>query len=380
MDSFDEDHLFQQNKLLDERFNYLVHLLESRIDKLFRSRGCQLDLQTPADSDGVQELFEFDGSRSRVAPNKRGALFKEPFSSQTFLTFRYPYIRDLRNFSSPMNEDSKQIQQLPTGLEDVEKLWRQKQWSTEAREELKLSVLDNYAKSYLLKLIGQKNQLLASKSVAPEDVSQKVSLIDEQAAQVRERKEPRIFVPADRFDKDIDWCAISAKISSYHHEAKDCRLIWSNQLHWSINDQEWTKDEDIGLINAVALHGKNNWDSIASELDTGRLAWQCCSRYHQQFACVESSFQPESDETEKILEVINLCRIGNFVPWNQVMYFIQSHSLHQVKHQWQRHLDQQRLQGAQESVRTKEWSLDEDLLLLQAVAQVGERERSEEHV
>lgn len=341
--NMDED-FFRQNKHIEERFECLIHTINERIDKLH---------------------FQIDCSRTNAGFHANKNKPKDPYSNKSLMTFRAPYIRDFRDFCSPMNEDIKHIQQLPTGMGNVEP----PSWSREAKQQLREAVIEHYSRSHLIELIRQKNQMLDS----PEDVAQKVRLIDEQAEQVKAKNEPRIFVPEDRHDTQIDWCAISAKLSSYKHEAKDCRLMWSNMLHWTINENDWTKDEDICLIDAVAKHGKNDWDLIAAELNTGRMAWQCCARYHQEYASVQSTFQPGSDETEKIIEVINLCRIGNFVPWNQVMYFIKYHDLHQVKHQWQRYIDQQ--QGGRES-NTRAWSDREDLLLLKAVAKYGEKDWS----
>uniref|UniRef100_A0A6G1SDF7 snRNA-activating protein complex subunit 4 n=1 Tax=Aceria tosichella TaxID=561515 RepID=A0A6G1SDF7_9ACAR len=349
-----EDQFLALNKFIEDKLDHLNHLVETRLDKLFNQ-----DLggeETPCSSATNKELA-INGNH----PNKQQI---NPYSSNSFATFRAPYIRDFRNFSAPTSEDTKQIQQL-TGIDDIDQLIQSKSWTRESKQQLEEAVLEHYAKLHIIKLIKQKNELLESPTKQnDEDVSQKLQLIEQQLEQVKARKEPRIFVPENRLDTQIDWCAISAKVTS-QHDAQDCRLMWSNQLHWSVNsDSVWTKDEDICLINAVAKHGKNDWDIVARELNSGRLAWQCCARYNQEYAFVRLPL--DKDEGDKITEVINLCRIGNYVPWNQVMYFIQYHSLQQVKWQWQKYCSEQR--------DTSNWTHQEDYILLRSVRKYGERD------
>jgi hypothetical protein len=341
-----EDQFLALNKHIDDKLDHLHHVLEARLDKLFKYNSDNHQTTSPARSH----------TNNKQQPN--------PYSVNSFVTFKTPYIRDFRNFSAPTSDDAKQIQQL-VGIDNIDQLIRTKSWTKESKQQLEEAVLEHYARLHIVKLIKQKNELLESPTKQnDDDVAQKLQLIDEQLEQTKSRKEPRIFVPEDRLDNQIDWCAISAKLSSLH-DPQDCRLMWTNQLHWSINkDSQWTKDEDICLINAVAKHGKNDWDKVASELNSGRLAWQCCSRYNQEYAYVKVPL--DKDESDKIIEVINLCRIGNYVPWNQVMYFIQYHSLHQIKWQWQKYCSEQR--------DTSNWSQQEDYLLLRAVRKYGERD------
>lgn len=346
-----EDRFFNQNKCLDERLDDLIHLIEVRLDKLHRGTG-------------GGELVEHANPKaiSLFPPAK----IQSPYSERSFATFGEPYIRDFRNFGAPEASDSRQIQQLP-GENDIDSLIRSKSWTKATCRQLNQTVLDYYSKLHVIKLIKQKNHLINSvANLNDEDVAMKLQLIDEQMEQVKAGSEPRIFVPEDKFDKQIDWCAISAKLSASQHDAQDCRLMWSNKLHWSINNKEWTKEEDCCLINAVSKHGKNDWDRVAMELNNGRLAWQCCARYNKEYASMLLTL--DKDEISKIIEIVNLCRLGNYVPWAQVMHFIQYHGLNQVKYQWHKYCSEQQ--------DPKPWTLREDYLLLRAIEAYGERDWS----
>lgn len=341
----EENYLLTQNKLIEERLNFCLHLIESRLD----------------------ELSLRDHSKS-------GAVVSTPkcssYSSLSFSTFKSPYIRDCRGFSAPLNEDVQHIRDL-TGTDNIEVLIRHKYWPAETKKQLKEAVLEHYSKIHLIELIKQKQSLIqqleSASGQGQTDVQQNLALIEEQSEQTRERKEERIFVPDNRNDTNIDWCEISAALNNTHHDSQDCRLMWSNQLHWSINQGKWSKEEDLCLINAVQKHGTNDWDSVAKELNSCRLPWQCCSRYHEELIHMEAGTNPISKEdSEKIVEIINLCRIGQYVPWNQVMYFVKRYNLPQVKYLWRK--------LTTEKIVSQLWRQEEDSALLTAIGKYGDKD------
>lgn len=340
----EENYFLTQNKLIEERLDCCLHVIESRLDELNHRDSCK---------------------------SSNAAVKFSDYSSQSFITFQSPYIRDCRGFSAPSNEDLKQIKEL-TGTEDIELLIKHKQWSNESKKQLREAVLEQYSIKHTKKLIEQKQALerqltVASSAQNQTDVQQKLALIKEQIEQVKARKEERIFVPADRNDPNINWCEVSAKLNNTLHDSQDCRLMWSNQLHWSLNQGFWSKEEDSCLLNAVRKHGLNDWDSVARELNSNRLPWQCCSRYHQELSHLGNSSNPISrEDVQKIVEVINLCRIGDYVPWNQVMYFIKSHNLLQVKYLWHK--------LCSEEVSNQGWTKEEDNALLKSIEKYGEQD------
>lgn len=347
-----DSYFINLNKSIEEIIDRCLHQIENRTNKIYQAG-------TSISNDVARVPHKHHPSKPTV------------HSRSSLLAFKSPYIRDARDFSAPNNEDVRQINEL-SGSEDIEYIIDKKGWTCETKRQLKDAVLDHYSQKHLIKLIKQKNILATQLKAAPEqsraDLEQKLNLIDEQMEQVKSRKELRIFVPEDRLDPGIDWCSISAKMTNILHDSQDCRLMWTNELHWAVNDGFWTKEEDECLLNAVQKHGKNDWDAVARDLNSNRLAWQCCSRYNQELACsVAGGAKPISeDDIEKIIEVVNLCRIGDYVPWTQVMYFIKFYSLLQVKYQWQK--------LSFEKGSEKPWSHEEDVKLLKAVQKYGERD------
>lgn len=345
----EQDHFFFYNRHIEERIDLLLYNVESRLDKLHET------------------AYNYDDEHGKDQKSSRSRL---GLSYYSFLTFQKPYLRDIRQMSGPSNQDVRQISQL-VGSENIDHIIRNKSWTKETENQLRSVILELYAQKHIVKLIKQKNDLhqqyLSTCGDTKNDLEQKFRLIDEQIEQVRQRKEERIFVPPVRDDPSLDWCAVSAQLSKTQHDAWDCKLMWKNKLHWSINSNSWTRDEDLCLLDATKKYGVNDWDSVAKELNNGKLAWQCCSRYQQEYANANSKLTPlTDDDADKIIEIINLCKIGDYVPWNQVMYFIQYHDLLQVKYQWRKFLAEAR--------STQPWSHNEDVLLLNLVEKFGTRE------
>lgn len=347
-----EDYFVSHNKFIEEKLELCLIQIENRISKLENQHSFSHSLARPQASNAKQT--------SNV----------NPFSWSSFLhTFKPPYIRDFRNFGPPTNSDVAQINSLQ-GSENISALVRARRWSRETKELLRVAVLDHYASKHIIGLIKQKNDLVRQAQSLHasdrDDIEQKIKLIDEQLDQVRQRKEERIYVPELRDDPALDWWSISAKLSETHHDPQDCRLMWCNELHWSVNTNLWTKDEDLCLLNAVDKYGANDWESIAKEMNCNRLAWQCCARYQQEFANKPNSTPMSKGDSEKIVDVVNLCRIGNFVPWTQVMYFIKYHTLTQIKYQWHK---------LQAEVNTnRPWTNPEDVLLLKTIERFGDKD------
>lgn len=377
-----EGYFFDYNKSLDDRLDEVIHNLERRIDRLLTKKtnlfyyGSKINnIITDLNSQSCSTASS--SSPNHTTASKCQLRITNPLSTATYSQFGYPYIRDFRKFSAPINEDVKQIRDLIGGA-NINNLIENKAWTRETKEQLKAAILDHYAQAHIVRLMKQKDELFKNQAQSgsskannsqhedeheDDDLEQKLKLIDEQTEQVKARKNSRIFVPEDRLDSHgIDWCSISAKLTKTQHDVQDCKLMWQNELHWSINNSFWSKEEDECLLDAVQKHGKNDWDAVSKELNSNRLPWQCCSRFQQEFS-KPGSTQISQEDTDKILEVINLCKIGNFVPWNQVMYFIRYYNLSQVKYQWNKLISGR---GSGQS-----WSTEEDLRLLKYVEKFG---------
>lgn len=144
-----------------------------------------------------------------------------------------------------------------------------------------------------------------------------------------------------------------------------CEIKWTNELHPDINHDQWTSSEDKRIEELVEKYD-HDWDTIADELKTNRVAWMCCSRYQ---SCINEKMKtcgPFSVEELALLKkVVNLTRLGDYIPWNQVAYFIEGRTMAQVKLAWKKQ-DDDDLKGAK-------WNKLEDDVLITAVNKYGDK-------
>ncbi|XP_037535908.1 snRNA-activating protein complex subunit 4 [Nematolebias whitei] len=98
---------------------------------------------------------------------------------------------------------------------------------------------------------------------------------------------------------------------------------------------------------------------------TGRTAFMCLQMF-QRFVSdtlKRSVWTPEEDA--QLRELIDKMRIGNFIPYTQMSYFMEGRDPAQLIYRWTQVLDP--------SLKKGPWTKQEDRLLLQAVSRYGQR-------
>ncbi|DAZ96311.1 TPA: hypothetical protein N0F65_008435 [Lagenidium giganteum] len=124
--------------------------------------------------------------------------------------------------------------------------------------------------------------------------------------------------------------------------------------------KRWTPEEDDRLREAVGRHGERNWKSIAEEVP-GRNHTQCLQRWTKVLApgLVKGHWRPDEDELLK--ELVAEGRKN----WGQVAAKIPGRTSKQCRERWYNHLDPSIVRG--------EYSADEDRIILEAQARLGNR-------
>nr|XP_046203897.1 snRNA-activating protein complex subunit 4-like isoform X3 [Oncorhynchus gorbuscha] len=165
-----------------------------------------------------------------------------------------------------------------------------------------------------------------------------------------------------RYD-DHDWQKISNIDFEGIREAEDIKSFWQNYLHPSINKASWKEDE-IEMLKKVAVkYGHHNWDQIADKLGTNRTAFMCLQTY-QRYICTDFKRRMWCGVEDDILrELVEKMRIGNYIPYTQISYFMEGRDSCQLMYRWTQVLDPTLTKG--------HWSKEEDEMLLSAVAKHG---------
>ncbi|KAM6930968.1 snRNA-activating protein complex subunit 4 [Xenentodon cancila] len=280
--------------------------------------------------------------------------------------FLKPYFKDkLTGLGPPANEEAKQRALRMTGCLDDKKL-KPKRWESWQKTLLIHSVARDGLKRLVQPKLSRVDYLTQKMSSAEEaerqQLRENIEALEAEMDLLRDKKEEELI--GDRYEEH-DWQKISNIDFEGTKDAEDIRLFWQNFLHPSVNKFSWSKEEVQQLKEVSRRHQENHWEEIAEELGTGRTGFMCLQMF-QRFvsdSLKRGSWTP--DEDALLRELVDKMRIGNFIPYTQMSYFMEGREPGQLIYRWNQVLDPSLKKGL--------WSKEEDQLLLQAVAHLGEK-------
>ncbi|XP_068559071.1 snRNA-activating protein complex subunit 4 isoform X2 [Cebidichthys violaceus] len=281
--------------------------------------------------------------------------------------FLKPYFKDkLTGLGPPANQETKEKASRMTGcLED--KKMKVKRWETWQKTLLIHSVTRDSLRRLIQPKLSKVDYLSQKLSRAAEtdkqQLRQQMDSLERDIELFRAKKENELV--GDRFDEH-DWQKISNIDFEGTREAEDLRSFWQNFLHPSISKLKWSKEEVHQLKEISRTHGERHWETIAAELGTGRTAFLCLQTF-QRFvsdSLKHGGWTP--DEDALLRELVDKMRIGNFIPYTQMSYFMEGRDPAQLIYRWNQVLDP--------SLKKGFWTKEEDRLLLHAVSRFGEKD------
>ncbi|GAB1609073.1 hypothetical protein Ahia01_001192700, partial [Argonauta hians] len=260
----------------------------------------------------------------------------------------------------PANEHTKilkpwQQKQIQRGK--VWKKWEQDLLVNAVRE----NALEIVLRPFMNKIETYTDKLLTSKeSSATAEIQRKLEQLRREMAEA-EQSDINLLFEEEDFEDKLDWMKISNLTFSERHTDFSCRLMWRNWLRPSINKKPWLKTETTQLRKLVEQHGRHQWQQIAKELNTKRTPMHCLQHYRRELDAY--SKQPWTEEEDKILgEVVETCRIGNRIPWNQVSFYMEGRSNASCSARWT---------VLDPSIKHGRWTQEEDSVLVAAVQILG---------
>ncbi|XP_029985664.1 snRNA-activating protein complex subunit 4 [Sphaeramia orbicularis] len=195
-----------------------------------------------------------------------------------------------------------------------------------------------------------------------EQLKEQVEALEKEVELLRGKKEVELV--GDRYEEH-DWQKICNIDFEGTRDPADLRCFWQNFLHPSINKSPWSRQEVQQLKEVSRRHQDHNWDHIAQDLGTGRTAFMCLQTY-QRFVSDSLKRRRWTEAEDRLLrELVNKMRIGNYIPYTQISYFMEGREPAQLIYRWNQVLDP--------NIKKGPWSPKEDQLLLRAVARHGER-------
>ncbi|XP_051547384.1 snRNA-activating protein complex subunit 4-like isoform X1 [Myxocyprinus asiaticus] len=276
--------------------------------------------------------------------------------------FMKPYFKDkLTGLGPPANEETKERLSHGTRLFDELKI---KRWEGWQKALLINGVITDTMKRMLQPKLSKLDYLSAKMSKATDEekkeMKKQVELIEKDISEISAMKEDQLM---GELHDDHDWEKISNIDFEGLRQAEDLKRFWQNYLHPSINKSVWKKDE-IDKLSKVAQEYKCcHWDKIAEALGTNRTAFMCFQTYQRYISKTFKRKGWTKEEDEILKDLIKKMKIGNFIPYMQMSYFMVGRDASQLAYRWNSVLDP--------SIKKGPWSKEEDELLRKAVAKYG---------
>lgn len=280
----------------------------------------------------------------------------------SYIDFITPYFRDLRGLHPPPNEDTKLKLQNGELNQNYVCMSALRKWTPQDEAQLTTSIKEFYIKDQLEQLRCQRSRLLLDLQVHENDrfrLERVRSDLDECERQIQKSLDfSLVSINADLQNK-IDWLYVSRQMDDVHDNL-NCKLYWANYLHPQVNKADWSTEETDRLGELVKNQETFDWERIAQQLATNRKAWQVAKQYQITFnSNIQHNGPFSEEEIGHLIAVIEKCRIGHYIPWNQVFYFFEGRSIFHIKSFWTKYL--------RRDAKKEYWSLLEDTVLHAAV-------------
>ncbi|XP_062929790.1 snRNA-activating protein complex subunit 4 isoform X3 [Mobula hypostoma] len=279
--------------------------------------------------------------------------------------FLKPYFRDkVTGLGPPANHDTKE--KARQGIKSFEEFlitsWKQRE-----KDKLTIAVandsIQRLLQPKLLRLENLNKKLDLSCSENQTNVLMKqIAETEREMEEINQMTQRQLL--GNRFD-DHDWIKISNIDFDGSRKAEDIKNVWQNSEHPSINKEQWSGEETQQLIEIAEGCGCVDWEWIASELKTNRTAYMCLQKYQEYNKDLKKK-EWTKEEDQMLTELVQKMRVGNFIPYTKIAYFMEGRNASQILFHWSKSLDPTLKRGP--------WSRAEDRLLLKAVAKYGSRD------
>ncbi|NXX26934.1 SNPC4 protein, partial [Nicator chloris] len=162
-----------------------------------------------------------------------------------------------------------------------------------------------------------------------------------------------------------DWDKISNIHFDGQRSSEELRKFWQNWEHPSINKEEWTEEEIERLKQLAVKHNYLHWQTIAQELGTNRTPFQCL----QKFQIYNKDLKRKEwtkDEDQMLLELVQAMRVGRHIPYKKIAYYMEGRDSAQLIYRWTKSVDP--------SLKKGPWTPEEDGMLMAAVNKYGAKD------
>ncbi|XP_042193454.1 snRNA-activating protein complex subunit 4 isoform X1 [Callorhinchus milii] len=276
--------------------------------------------------------------------------------------FMKPYFKDkVSGLGPPSNADTKEKakQGIKSFADFLTVLWKPRE-----EEKLLRSIVNDSLQHLLqpklsrLDYVNKKLELAKVES-AKQMFRKQIKEVEREMHDINQLGEQHLL--GNRYDEH-DWMKISNIDFDGTRKAEDIRCYWQNHQHPIVNKSKWSSEEVQKLEEIAQQHNYLDWETIAKELKTQRTAYMCLQKYQESNKELRKRKWTE-EEDQMLRDLVERMRVGNFIPYTKMAYFMEGRNASQLHQRWTKKLDPELTHGA--------WSPWEDDLLLKAVEKYG---------
>jgi Myb-like DNA-binding domain len=139
-----------------------------------------------------------------------------------------------------------------------------------------------------------------------------------------------------------------------------CKIRYEHHVKESVNRGPWTKDEELLLVELVEKHKGVGWESVARDLGTSRTPVACLQRFQRSLNPKIASPQFSKDEDEKLAQIMT---VYSSCSWGMISAEIGGNHIHEQVHR--------RWKAISANLKAKHWNEVEDALLKKLVKCYG---------
>lgn len=351
----------------DDRFIFELRSLQKMIDK---REGLLEKLERKLKG----ELIENEGEQRKVREtinslsHKETRKYKPPNLKKCFFKkFGKPYFHDSDHFPAPPNKDEKTKNK--NGELIITSMPKLKYWRKSHKDILQDAIQLTLIKENSEKLVREIEKLKCMLTNVPDEQTEREiegRIVNCQKKLQRTKSMSYLDLLANENpDREYDWMKYSASDLNESHSPEECKRFWHLYLKPTINKSRWERSEDEKLKESVEEMGVQDWERIAQSLGTSRTQYQCVVHYSNR-VCDKQEFAVgkwTKEEDERLLNVINSAKVGEFIPWTKVASYMGDRNHCQIYNRYVNCLDPKLVKGR--------FSKEEDLLIVAGIEVFG---------
>ncbi|XP_014474934.1 PREDICTED: uncharacterized protein LOC106744559 isoform X2 [Dinoponera quadriceps] len=251
-----------------------------------------------------------------------------------------PYFKDKRGFQVPKNPDTRLKE--ARGELSVIHLRKPCRWSGKDRTTLLNGICDEVFQSLSISgpsfagtdRASDRRNSSPAETTANKEPDESGNAADSSAERTLEIPINFNEMVGPIGEREFDWMKIATQYFENKHSASECRSMWNVYLHPDIKKSDWTAREDKELLRRARECNYQDWNGIATKLDTKRSAYQCFIRFNTIHNLPVRGRNWSKLEDSHLQLVINRLQIGNYIPWAEVATYMDNRTKQQVYTRW----------------------------------------------